>query len=667
MSTTISRKPIAEKDFISPEPPRPDPAGFNPDASLSDGPTESHALAIADHDEKGASQQEHAEPEVKDLGWDETATDVIVGGLPNEQLWTLIRRFDKQMYHVKAIPSAPPGGLDLNIADDEEFSPDKLRCNLERLYMTVIIGMIGFGKHIARLRSWREPRRTAAFATAYFAAWVFDFITPLIALTLIVLIVYPPSRTFLFPPAPLALVDQKSGGIKKPSAGVLGSHDSVTGAPEKNQGEAVEQEAHNFVSGLGAIGLSAATGKHSENVPHQQNSTLDSSVPDPTKLATRAADSKEVTAGGKPVDAHDKTKQPVEAAMWTKARPVMHILADIADGWERFANALSPTPPFPRDAARLRFAGIVAGLLAVSIVTTAYLFVKILTFSFGAAFFTDPLLVRGIALLNSKVPNWQQYLELRNSILKGVPTNAQLTITLLRVGESNKAPLPPPPSSAHPAPSGPAALDKSEVPLDASHGEIADAIHPDASDESTGPDADPKPAKHHGRHIVSMFKKSTRAGVTTLLGADRLKAAAGSDHARHRKGVLPRPDLPRSGPVDFQARFNGKRGRVHLSTAATIPLISFTPEPTSTAKSGEAESLKAPFSIAIADIAEVQKVGGFGWKAKLVVGWALDREIADGLAIVDVSGNRTVLTAIPLRDELFNRLIAMGGQIWESW
>jgi len=42
------------------------------------------------------------------------------------------------MYHVKEIPNAPPGGLDLNIADEEEFSPDKLRSNIERLYMTIV-------------------------------------------------------------------------------------------------------------------------------------------------------------------------------------------------------------------------------------------------------------------------------------------------------------------------------------------------------------------------------------------------------------------------------------------------------------------------------------------------------------------------------------------------
>ena len=67
------------------------------------------------------------------------------------------------MYHLKEVPHAVPGGLDLNIADEEEFSPDKLRSNIERLYMTVIISILASIKHIARLRSWRETRRTAWF------------------------------------------------------------------------------------------------------------------------------------------------------------------------------------------------------------------------------------------------------------------------------------------------------------------------------------------------------------------------------------------------------------------------------------------------------------------------------------------------------------------------
>jgi hypothetical protein len=75
----------------------------------------------------------------------------------------------------------------------------------------------------------------------YSAAWLFDSITPLLVVTLIVLVVYPPSRGLLFPPAPVALVSNQSGVIQKPKAGVLGSVDSATGAPENHRGEAVEQ------------------------------------------------------------------------------------------------------------------------------------------------------------------------------------------------------------------------------------------------------------------------------------------------------------------------------------------------------------------------------------------------------------------------------------------
>lgn len=44
---------------------------------------------------------------------------------------------------MKATPSVPPGGLDLSVVKQDEFSPDKLRSNIERLYMTAIVGMAG--------------------------------------------------------------------------------------------------------------------------------------------------------------------------------------------------------------------------------------------------------------------------------------------------------------------------------------------------------------------------------------------------------------------------------------------------------------------------------------------------------------------------------------------
>lgn len=229
------------------------------------------------------------------------------------------------MYHVKALAEPPLGGLDLNIADEEEFSPDKLRANIERLYMTVIVGLVGTWKHIARLRSWRERNRTITFAAVYFTAWAVDFLIPIIITFLMVLILYPPARAYCFPPAPIALIDSKTGGIKKPTAGVLGSDNSLTGAPEKHEGEALEQEASNFVNGFASIAISSAAGKHPQGDPNDVEgaSGLEETAPDPGNMALNAADAKDKISGGEPNSKHDKTKEPMSAAMWSKTRPVM--------------------------------------------------------------------------------------------------------------------------------------------------------------------------------------------------------------------------------------------------------------------------------------------------------------------------------------------------------
>ncbi|CAD6453371.1 caab79d3-ed60-4df6-a6cd-90c860cd7cb2 [Sclerotinia trifoliorum] len=628
-----------------------------------DIPTESHALAVADHEEKGAAQLDHGNTEVRDLGWNDQPDDVpvpLVGGLPNEQLWTLVRRFNKQMYHVKSLPEPPIGGLDLNIADEEEFSPDKLRANIERLYMTVIVGLVTFWKHIARLRSWRERNRTILFATVYFLAWLIDFLVPTVIGFMVVLIAWPPSREYCFPPAPPALIDSTTGGIKKPTAGVLGNDTSLTGAPEKHQGEAVEQEASNFVNSITSIAISSAAGKHPQGDPNGDEagaSTLEDASPDPTNMAVGAADAKSSSEGNQINTLHDKTKEPMRAAMWSKTRPVMHAIADISDGWERFANALSPTPPFPQQKPRLKLAGCLAPLLLISMFTSSYMFMKMNGLFVGLGFFGDPLIWRGLSYLNREFPHWQRLLEIRNTLLKGVPTNAQLTITLLRIGEANEAPIPPPPSSSLP-PSDVAHATAGEDldHLGVSDAEMAHAIHPNV-DANTASVDQPKPKKK-GHRILAAFKSVTKGGVETVLGTDRLKAAVGAEHAKNRLGVLKDgPDDP-AGPTRFPCRYKGKKGHAYITATTTTPALSWTTE---------RDDIDPVFSIPISDIMEIKKVGGLGWKTRLVVGWATSREIADGLLVVDKAGDQKLLTAIALREELFNRLISIGPQMWEAW
>ncbi|KAI9659915.1 MAG: hypothetical protein M1821_001267 [Bathelium mastoideum] len=655
-----------------------DPEKMESSPSLADKSTASHALATADHEEKGAAQEDHEE-EVVDLGWKAAKHDVpepLVARLPNDELWVLVRRFNKQMYHVKEYPYPVPGNLDLQIADDEEFSPDKLRSNIERLYMTVAIGLLAFVKQIIRLRSWRETRRTTWFCAGYFLAWLLDLLVPAFSIFLLTLILYPPSREICFPPVPIALVDTKSGGVQKPKAGVLGSHDSATGAPENHKGEAVEKEASNFVNSIAAVALSSATGKHPQNDPPAENqSPVQDTVPDPTSVAISAANAREKVSGGRPTAQHDKTKVPMETAMWTKMRPAMHGIADVADTWERFANALSPTPPFPQNTARLRFAALLVPVLGISLVVTSYMVMKGITFGIGFGFFGDPIIQRGLGWLNHTFPNWQKLLELRNTVLKGVPTNAQLTLTLLRIGEANKSPLPPPPRSQEAPPDEAAHVDDEQLQaIGASPEDIEQAIQPDpeVAHETGGADIDQSKETGHGKRgskILGFFKGTTKASVETALGADKVRAKVGSQPAKNRLGAIPNPkDNPLSGPIDFKCRYKGKKGWAYISTRATIPCVSFTVDH-SVEKIGtqDREDLHPVWSVPVADIKELKKMGGFGWKAKLVVGWALDREIADGLDIVDRKGQTWTLTALPLRDELFNRLVAIGGQKWESW
>ncbi|KAK4120583.1 hypothetical protein N657DRAFT_658271 [Parathielavia appendiculata] len=661
-----------------------------------EGPTLSHALATdAKHDE-GLVQRGH-DKDVLDLGWSEKKEGIaapLVRGMENEHLWLLLRRFNKQIYHVQATQYPPPGGLDLNIADDEEASPDKLRANIERLYMTVGVGLLTAVKHIARLRSWREPRRTTYFAAAYFTAWLFDFLGPLLSAVVLALIAFPETRSILFPPAPLSIVDSKTGGVQKPKAGLLGSYDSATGAPENHKGEAVEQEASNFVSSIASIALSSAAGKHPQGDPDLDEKSAVVAAPDPAALAVRTADAKDKARGENTDAKHDKTKAPMEAAMWAKMCPIMHTISNIADTWERLENALSPIPFFPSEVYRLRFVAIVLPcVFGVSLFVTPYLFLKSLSFLFGCIFFGDPIISRGMAWLNRTVPNWKKLLEPRNTILKGVPTNAQLTLTLLRHGEANHAPLPPPPRNTSPAPSQPATLTDAHIratgadaPLNATPSELNAAIHPEPSTDfqtvpntnNTDTDTDATKSSHHhhkGSRIINFFKGTTRGMVKTGVATDTVRAKAGSEPAKNRLGVIPpRRDMNPSepgGPVEFEARYEGDRGMVCLSTfGATVPVVSFAKASRTGAlakiKGEERENVKPVWSVPVSNIVELKKVGGYGWKARLVVGWAMDREVNDGLIIKTGSGEEYHITAVPLRDELFNRLVAVGGQKWEA-
>ena len=54
-------------------------------------------------------------------------------------------------------------GLDLNESWAPDYATEKIPLQLQRLYLTYGLGIASLLRHTARLRSWRETKRTAGF------------------------------------------------------------------------------------------------------------------------------------------------------------------------------------------------------------------------------------------------------------------------------------------------------------------------------------------------------------------------------------------------------------------------------------------------------------------------------------------------------------------------
>lgn len=138
---------------------------------------------------------------------------------------------------------------------------------------------------------------------------------------------------------------------------------------------------------------------------------------------------------------------------------------------------------------------------------------------------------------------------------------------------------------------------------------------------------------------------------------NQVKAYTGGEHAKQRLGALEAPSKDTyAGPVRFPARYHGEKGFAYITTTATTPAVSWR---------RETEGLRSAWTVSLADITQLRKEGGLGWQGKGVVGTVLGWEVCNGMALTTKEGNEIHLTAITLRDEMFNRLISIAGHMWE--
>ena len=262
--------------------------------------------------------------------------------------------------------------------------------------------------------------------------------------------------------------------------------------------------------------------------------------------------------------------------------------------------------------------------------------------------------------------------------MKGVPTNAQLTLTLLRIGEINSSPLPPPPGTRdnerewpirRKKPKGLIADQKNgqDEPLD---------LQKQNSNETLG-EAKPKKKKWIFK-LFKFFRRSVATAIKGHIAFDRAIAIAGSSHTKNLLTMLQSTHWKSSasfGPLKFDAKFERKRGAAVIDSSKEPPILYFTTYQSAGLDDLRIESRKKGsvlFQVPVTDIKELKKTEGLGWKGKLIVELtAGSKDSADGLIVVagtDETGETQSyhLTGMRTRNQLFNRLVAMDAQFWES-
>lgn len=257
--------------------------------------------------------------------------------------------------------------------------------------------------------------------------------------------------------------------------------------------------------------------------------------------------------------------------------------------------------------------------------------------------------------------------------MAGVPTNAQLTLTLLRIGEINSSPLPPAPSSDDNEPVWPIRRKKSQAASSTDVSRQGLSVDLQSTNSTTSLPETKVPKKRFVFKLFKFFRRTIATAIKGHIAFDRAIAIAGSAHTKNLISMLQNGHFAATpfGPLKFDAKFERKRGAAVIDSSKEPPILYFTTYQSAGLDDLRIESRKKGtvlFQIPVTEIKELKKTEGLGWKGKLIVELtAGSKEAADGLVVSgDEVGQSYHLTGMRSRNQLFNRLVAIDAQFWES-
>ncbi|CED85520.1 Protein of unknown function DUF3292 [Phaffia rhodozyma] len=667
----------------------------------------------------------------------------VVMGLEDDQLWSMLRRFDRQVNHALSPPHHLPEGqpdMRRSVLPTVPYNSDLVKSNLERCYGTAGVSGIRFFREMARLMSWApgEQKRTGAFCAAYFTAWIFHQTTPLILLLLMTLVLYPPSRAYLFPPLPPPSGQPLSATDPTNRRGDESLVDVSHPQKHRSKHEQIEQQSLEFTKSIEKLGIRVLLG--SKHKPSQaqmdqaekmkkegnaegdmygigdedgenENDSNKSGQVQNGKGNGESERNRVLKAGGTLKESNqkegEKAKGERDAQIGLAAKAFQDALGDFADVMEMFTIALSPLKVYPPNHARFKIAFLILfPALIITAVVPSRIFAHAGSFALGFGFFGQPLVKRGISTFVSLVPDWKEELDLRNSILSGVPTNVQLTMYLLRQRELARNPLPRPP---HPVTSPEAQKQLNDTSL------ISEA-HEENSVSSVGSGTETH-LVGDGKHDENQSERGKKMKSKVVEVGQKISAKAALFRGHGKVAVLPDGEIPGSKSSDeekkslrtrlskflvdrdtlkdegsiwaYPASYNKTNGHLIIEstdeTPTTDATIIFVPN----------RSQKPTVTFPIADVAEIKK-GGVGLP-RSILGWAAGmdlggtglefrvkkheaiyqgKEIAPGVYVDNVyfedeaesemDGEVYQFEKVGRRDQIFIRILSLAEQNWET-
>lgn len=189
------------------------------------------------------------------------------------------------------------------------------------------------------------------------------------------------------------------------------------------------------------------------------------------------------------------------------------------------------------------------------------------------------------------------------------------------------------------------------------------------------PPLKPKSKRRYVIKVLKFVRYTIAAVIKGHVAFDRAMAIAAAPHPRNLINMLRNKSwiLTPLGPLKFDAKFDRKRGTIVLDSSKQPPLLYFTTCNSTKLDDSDlqVENRKKGtvlFQIPVSEIRELKKVDSLGWKGKAIVKLtAGSKEATDGLVVSGaLPGQAYHILGMKARNQLFNRLISMEAQSWES-